>query len=132
MNTKNFKTVSILMIVFGILGALGGVSMLSGTSWALASAIISLVNSLLLLVAGVIGTQAVKTGDDAKAALCKKLGYALIAIAVISIVVGLFGNAQTAVPGVSNSLVVGMTVVGGVISLILPILYFFGAKKLGE
>ena len=132
MNTKYFRTVSIIMIIIGILGVLGGISMLSGESWALASAIINLVNSLLLLVAGVIGTKAVKTGDDEKIALCKKLSYALLAIAVVGIVVGFLGSAQTTVPGISSGLVLGMTVIGGVVSLILPLLYFFGAKKLGE
>ena len=132
MNTKYFRTVSIIMIIFGVFGLAGGISMLSGTSWALALAIINLVNSLLLLAAGVIGTKAVKTGDDAKIALCKKLSYALIAIAVVSIVVSLISNTQSAIPGVNSSLVMGMTVIGGVFSLILPVLYFFGAKKLGE
>lgn len=132
MNTKYFRTVSIIMIIFGVLGVFSGISMLSGASWALASAIISLVNSLLLLVAGVIGTKAVKTGDDAKIALCKKLSYALIAVAVVSIVVNLIGNTQTTIPGASAGLVMGMAVVGGIVSLILPLLYFFGAKKLGE
>ena len=132
MNTKYFRTVSIIMLICGILGALSGFSMLSSASWALASGVISLVNSLLLIVAGVMGTKAVKTGDDAKVALCKKLGIALIAIAVIGIVVGLIGSAQTVIPGVSAGMVMGMSVIGGVVSLILPILYFFGAKKLGE
>lgn len=132
MNTKYFRTVSIIMIIFGILGVFSGISMLSATSWALASAIISLLNSILLLVAGVIGTKAVKTGDDEKAALCRKLSYALIAIAVISIVVGLISSNQSQIAGVSSSLVMGMAVIGGVVSLILPVLYFLGAKKLGE
>ena len=132
MNTKYFRTVSIIMIIFGIFGVASGVSMLSGASWTLASAIISLVNSILLLVAGVIGTKAVKTGDDEKVALCKKLGYALIAIAVVAIAVSLIGSAQTVIPGVNSGMVMGMTIVGGIVSLILPILYFFGAKKLGE
>ena len=132
MNTKYFKTVSIIMIVFGIFGVISGISVLSGTTGVLASAIINLVNSLLLLVAGVMGTKAVKTGDDEKVALCRKLSYALLAIAVVNIVVGLIGSAQTVVPGVSASMVLGMSIIGGVVSLILPILYFLGAKKFGE
>ena len=132
MNTKYFRTVSIIMIVFGIFGVISGISVLSGTTGVLASAIINLVNSLLLLVAGVMGTKAVKTGDDATVALCKKLSYALIGVAVISIAVSLIGSAQSTISGVSSGLVMGMTVIGGVVSLILPILYFFGAKKLGE
>ena len=132
MNTKYFRTVSIIMIIFGIMGVASGLSMMSGTSWTLALAVINLINSILLLVAGIFGTKAVKTGDDAKVALCKKLSYALLAIAVVNIVVGLIGNTQTTVPGVNSGLVMGMTVIGGVISLVLPLLYFFGAKKLGE
>ena len=72
MNTKSFRTVSIIMIIFGAFGVLGGISMLSSTSWALVSAIISLVNSILLLAAGFIGTKAVNTGDDAKGSPVQK------------------------------------------------------------
>ena len=132
MNTKYFRTVSIIMIVLGILGLFGGISMLSSTSWTLATAIVNIINNLLFLVAGVLGTKAVKTGDDAKIALCKKLSYALIAVAVVSIAVSLIGSAQTPVAGANSGMVMGMTVIGGIVSLILPLLYFFGAKKLGE
>lgn len=132
MNTKAFKTVSILMIVFGILGVLSGISMLSGTSWTLVTAILNLVNSILLVTAGVIGTKTVKTGEDSMVALCKKLSFVLIAIAVVNIVVSLFANTQIDVPIANASMVMGMTIIGGVVSLILPILYFLGAKKLGE
>ena len=132
MNTKYFRTVSIILIVFGAMGVFSGISMLSGTSWTLAIAIVNLVNSILLFVAGFLGTKAVKTGDDEKIALCRKLSYALIGIAVVNIVVSMIGNSQTVVPGVNPSLVMGMAVVGGIVSLILPVLYFLGAKKLGE
>lgn len=132
MNSKYFRTVSIIMIIFGVIGTASGIATLSSATVGVASVIISLITNILLIVAGVIGTKAVKTGDDEKTALCKKLSYALLAITVIGIIVGMIGTAGVSVPGINPGMVMGMTVIGSLVSLILPVLYFFGAKKMGE
>ena len=132
MNSKAFRTVSILMVIFGALNAIGGAASLSNSSVSTLGAILSILSGALSLYSGITGTQAVKTGDGDKAALCVKLGYALIALSVIGSAVGFITSAGITVPGVSSSALLGTAVIGAVISLILPVLYLLGAKKLGE
>lgn len=131
MNTKSFKTVCVLMLIFSILSLISNISNLgteNGTSTVVI--LMALATSLLSIVAGFIGYKAAKDGDAEKAPLCLKLSYVLIAVAVINLVIGIVLSAS--VTGVSASLIIGITVLLGIISLVLPVLYFFGARKLGK
>ena len=132
MNSKAFRTVSILLVIFGVFNVIGGAASLANESLSTLSVIISILFGGLSLYAGLTGAKAVKTGDSDKAALCMKLGYALIALSVIGSVVGFVTSSGVAVPGVSSGMIMGTAVIGAVVSLIIPVLYLLGAKKLSE
>lgn len=133
MNTKYFQTVSTIMLIFGILGLIGAISTAAGGSMKLIAGILSIVTNLLLVVGGFVGARAAKSGDTDKAPLCRTLSYILLAVAVISLVVGIVMSRNApAAAGVSPALVSGITLIGSVISLILPVLYFLGARKFGK
>lgn len=132
MNSKAFRTVSILLVIFGIFNVIGGAASLANANVSTLGAILSMLSGVLSLYAGITGAKAVKSGDSDKAALCKKLGYGLIALSVIGSAVGFITSSGVEIPGVSASMVIGTAVIGAVISLILPVLYLIGAKKLGE
>lgn len=133
MNTKYFKTVSILMIIFGIIGVVTGVGTLSTDSTETLAVILGIVSSLGMIAAGFIGNKASKDGDADKAPLCVKLGIGLLALTVIGIVIGFIQVSNTpAVAGVSPGLITGFFIVNSIVSLILPVLYLLGARKLGK
>lgn len=132
MNSKAFRTVSILMVIFGVSNVLGGAAALANATLSTLGAILSLLSGVLSLYAGITGTKAVKTGDSDKAALCTKLGFALVALSLVGSVVGFITSSGADIQGVSASTMLGLSVIGAVVSLILPVLYLIGAKKLGE
>lgn len=132
MNTKSFKTVSLIMIIWGVFAFVGSFGAISGGTLDTVSTILLILNNILMIVAGFIATMAIKKGDTDKAPLCIKLGYALLAIAVISFVIGIVNTRDVSAMGIPAGAAMGIAVIGGIVSMILPLLYFLGAKKFGQ
>lgn len=137
--SKLLKVSAILMIVFaaiaiafGLVAAIGGgliIGAASGSTMAgvgvlLVLTIISLLSSLLMLIAGIVG---VKNWDKpAKAQSCIVFGVIMVVLQIISFI--------SALVKASNSYTdtVGAAIFGGIIGLVLPVLYLVGARKLKE
>ena len=130
---KLLKVVGILLVIFGVLGLLGTAlnffitsSMTpemeelmaqSGYSYSAAdlraSNIWNLVSSVLWLLAGIVGIKNCSRTDKAK--ICVVFGGLMIAEILAQAVFNLAGGA--------------FAIVGTVINLIMPLLYFWGAMK---
>lgn len=132
MNAKYFKTLCIIMVVVGVVNIGNTILSLTGGTLGVLSVIMNILSGALTLFAGVIGIKAVKDGDEDKAALCRKVSYVYLAIAVVGAAIGAFTNRGVTAPGMSEGFMTGMLIVISIISLIIPVLYFLGAKKLGE
>lgn len=130
---KMLKIVGIIMVIFGGIGVITGLMAIFGAAavaatWAamgisigvgglVISGIVAFIASVFLLFAGIMGIK--KGGDVEQAQTLKLYGIVLIALAVIStvveiIVMPLFGP---------------MSIVGLILSLVLPVLYIVGANK---
>lgn len=130
---KLLKVVGILLVIFGALGLVGTVlnffitsSMTpemeelmaqSGYSYSaedmMAANIWSLVSSVLWLLAGIIGIKNCSRMDKAK--ICAVFGGLMIVEILVQAVFNLTGGT--------------FAIVGTVINLIMPLLYFWGAMK---
>ena len=129
---KFLKVVGILLIVFGGLGIIGAItsfgaievadglndlvggSVSTGALWA--AAIISLVNAILMLVAGILGI--VNKEKPEKAKLLMIFGIALIVLQVVSMIMSIVISEFTA-----------SSVLSLLVGLVLPVLFIIGAKK---
>ncbi|NMA07201.1 MAG: hypothetical protein GX928_05760 [Ruminococcaceae bacterium] len=125
-NGKLLKVTGIIMIVFGAIGIIvgllavvgaGAVAALVGASAGglVFAALLSLLGSVLQLVAGIMG--AANKNNPAKGGKCLVLGIIVILLAVA-------GNIMTVVLGGEFS------VLGLVLGAVLPVLYIVGALQL--
>ena len=162
---KMLKVTSVILLIFGALGTFSSIStLIGGNKVASASyingefsssvsqlggseititTIIGLVGAVLTLIAGIVGLlQSSKTD---KATICVILGFAIIAVSIVSTIVSImninvvaenlsasFNNIQ-ADPETLKTVVTAMAytlpIVGFIINLILPLLYIRGASK---
>lgn len=122
---KNFlKVTGIIMIVGGGLGiiisilafvGIAALAALGASSVALyAAGIISLVGSVLELVAGIMGVK--ECGNPEKANTCLIWGIVVVACSVLSTIISVAGGGE-------------FNVFSFIIGLILPALYIVGASK---
>lgn len=122
---KNFlKVTGIIMIVGGGLGiiisifafvGIAALVALGASSGALyASGIISLVGSVIELVAGIMGVK--ECGNPEKANTCLMWGIIVVACSVLSTIISVIGGGE-------------FNVFSFIIGLILPVLYIVGAAK---
>ena len=125
---KFLKVMSVLCIIFGLIGVIGMVSVfamagifaLAGVSVPVASLVIGIIQAILMIVAGVFGIKA--CNDPAKAGKAVIFGIILIVLAVVSMILGL---AEAGAAGISWTNFTG---------LIIPVLYTVAAvlyKKKG-
>ena len=125
---KFLKVMSILCLVFGIIGLIGLVIVLAsagllaslGQAVPVASTVIGIIETIILIVAGVYGLKA--SADPAKAGKAVVFGIILIALAIVSMAIGI---AEAGEAGLS-----WMNFTG----LIIPVLYLIAAillKKKG-
>lgn len=117
MKSTLLKVVSILMIIGGVIGAVG--SFLQGFSLTM---ILGLIGAVVGIVAAVIGVQASAGNGAGKPDLCLKLSYVYL---VVNVVITLI-NAIAAGTGALN------IILSVVLSLIFPVLYLAGARQINQ
>ncbi len=130
---------SILMIIGGIiaiilaivtvlgtvalLAAYGGESAFAGLMVLLVIAtVLGVGSSVIELIAGLKGKKAAATNVGGKQ--CVSLGIIIVIISLISIILNIVTSNMTAQP-----INIGSTLINALISLVLPVLYIIGAKK---
>ncbi len=142
MKSTFLKVMGILCVIFGIIGlAASGISLASmgalaafglPTGSLTGGLAISLIDGIIMLIAGIIGIAASKNPN--KAGVAMVFGIIMIIIAVISIIVSAVSMAglQSAVDEMMGSFGAESVKVGGLnftsfTSLIIPVLYFIAA-----
>ena len=145
--SKMLKVTSILLIVFGALGLLTDLMIIVALSgeglWDMAGrygygmgtlnvAFICLVlSTIFMLIAGIVGVNSWYKKE--KAGACTMLGLIIIGLIVLGVILEIIFFSKLASAYGKRNPFEGLNVVlalGGVISLVVPILYLVGAGKL--
>lgn len=141
MKSTFLKVMSILLLIFGIIGAIGSALAVVtvnafgsfGISLPVGSYVVAIIQAILMIVAGAYGLGASK--DPAKAKTAVIFGIILIALAVISIIMGVVASnavvaqLQEMMDAVDSSVTVpniGLSWTNFT-GLIMPVLYFLAA-----
>jgi len=142
MKSTFLKVMAILVLVFGIIGLIVnivGVGPLAYLGFPVAGTVISIIECILMIVAGVMGIRVCDRPEKAGTAMI--LGIILIVLAVLALIVSIAEmgatqqllNTLTSAAGVANmNIGVDWTNFTG---LIMPVLYFLAAflfKKKAE
>ena len=118
---KLLKVTSILMIIGGVIAAIGISALVAlaesaeGTGLLYASSAIIIVSSIIEFIAGIKGVGACSAPQ--KAAACVKWGIVIGILYIASMVIGLIGGGQ-------------FSIINLVLNLLLPGLYSYGAVQM--